>query len=105
MRARINPAAITSKMRKDAAREYVENEVKKQHEGNVRRLLKLMCVCLNDEFGFGKDRLRRLLCIITAVADDHLDDEVYWEHMDRRLAQIGLDFATENYEEMERKKR
>lgn len=98
MRARLKPSAIISKSQKAAFEEYQQ----KQHEGNMRRTFKLMCLALHEEFGFGHDRCLRLMGRITELAKEHETDEVYWTRVDRVMDRLRLDFAKEDYELVDR---
>lgn len=100
MKARI-PMQFTNKQ-KAAIREQVAEELKRQAQGNTRRIFKLLCASLHEEYGFGKVRLMRIIDRINKVAAEHETDEVYWTHIDMLMKQIGIAFATENYDEIER---
>ena len=102
MRARMRPADILSKDQKDAIRQYTKEELTRQAQGNVRRLFKLMCLSLHEEFGFGRDRCNRLIQRINDLAAEHETDEVYWTHVDRVMEEIGVEFIAENYDEVDR---
>ena len=102
MRARMKPANILSKDQKTAIHEYAKEAFTKQAQDNVRRLFKLMCLSLHEEFGFGKDRCTRLIGRINDLAEEHEHDEVYWHHVDSVMKDIGVDFAKENYDEVDR---
>ena len=98
MRARYQSSGITSKEKKEAIRNLVAKEMEKQRESSTRRLLKLVCISLHKEFGFGKDRLYRLGRMVNKLTAEHENDEVYWIHVDKALEQIGISFEPENYE-------
>ena len=98
MRARLKPSAIVSKSQKAAFKEYTQ----KQNEGNMRRTFKLMCLALHEEFGFGHDRCLRLIGRINELANEHETDEVYWTHVDRVMDQMGMAFAKEDYDIVDR---
>lgn len=103
MRARIKPSAITTKTQRRAIQENVRDELQRQQKDNTRRLFKLMCVSLHEEFGFGHDRCVRLLERINTLSAEHQHDEAFWYHIDTVIHnQIGLDFANENYDEFDR---
>ena len=74
--------------------------MEKQYKKVMRRFFKLMCVSLNDDFGFGKNRLIRLIQKISKIAAEHEHDEVYWTHVDRRIEQLGLEFSKEDDNEV-----
>ena len=96
MRARIKSSAIVSKAQKRAVNDLLEVEMGKQYQKVMRRFFKLMCVSLNEDFGFGKVRLMRLISRISRVAAEHANDEIYWTHVDRRIEQLGLEFSKED---------
>lgn len=102
MRARMKPADILSKDQKTAIREYAKEQFAKQAKGSVRRVFKLLCLSLHEEFGFGKDRCTRLIQRINALVEEHEQDEVYWAHVDSVMQDIGVEFEPENYAEMDR---
>lgn len=86
-------------------RQRINDEVKaefdRQGQELSRRHIKLFCVALNQEFGFGKKRLLRLVQAYGDLGAERKDDEVFWSHIDRKLEQMGLDFPKENYETMD----
>ena len=85
--------------------ERIRNEVAEhlQNETNnmTRRYFKLFCVTLHQAFGFGKDRLTRLIEKVEEISYEREQDEVFWAHIDRYLKSIGLEFPDENYERMD----
>lgn len=95
MRARLKPSAITTKTQKKAINQVLQSELERQQKLVMRRFFKIMCVSLNDDFGFGKERLMRLINRISEVAAVHENDEIYWLHVDKRIAQLGLEFRKE----------
>ena len=86
-------------------RQRINDEVKaefdRQGQELSRRHIKLFCVALNEEFGFGKDRLLRLIQKYGDLGAERKDDEIFWSHIDRYLERIGLDFPKEDYEVMD----
>lgn len=83
------------------ARQNVADWLKKNEEHIVRRKLKIVCIALNDEFGFGAKRLARLIFAINRISKEWDDNPCYWTMVDRRLEQIGIPFEKENYDELE----
>lgn len=61
-----------------------------------------MCLALHEEFGWGHERLLRLIGTINALAEEHETDEVYWTHVDRVMDQLGMAFAKEDYDIVDR---
>lgn len=61
-----------------------------------QRLLKLACVALHLEFGFGKERLGKFLMKMNGL----MGDELLWWHIDKLLIdQVGLEFDREGERE------
>ena len=96
MKARIPPKHILSKQQRQACVEYCEQ----LSEENINRIFKLFCYCLNCDFKFGADRLSRLCHSVEELADKHKSDEIFWEHIDRDLHKVGLNFNDEKYEDI-----
>lgn len=70
---------------------------------NARRLIKIVCVALNQnpKFRFGHDRLSVLLGEIDNLAEKQKDDPVFWSHIDREIIDyLKLPFEPEDYEKM-----
>ena len=97
MRARLKPSAVTTKAQKKAINQVLQDELNRQQKMVMRRFFKLMCVSLSEDFGFGKERLMRLINRISTVSAEHATDEVYWTHVDKRIEQLGLEFSKEDY--------
>ena len=102
MKARYKPTGITSKQQKEAIRNLVSEELNRQRESSTRRLLKLVCISLHKEFGFGKERLHRLGRMVNEITAEHENDEIYWTHVDNALRQIGISFEPEDYQVTDR---
>ena len=70
--------------------------------GLMRRCYKTMAVALNEQFGFGKNRLMKLFENTSEVAKKRNKDEIFWKHVDDMVInQIGLPMERENYMELE----
>lgn len=102
MNARIKLQHKISNKQKADIREYCANEMREQQKEHTRRSIKIFCVALHQTFGFGKDRLAKVLSEIDKLSKQRDDDEIFWNHIDRLLEQIGFNFQPENYEEMDR---
>lgn len=61
MRARIPSEAKVSYKTRQIIRELVSKEHEKQKQDTTRRIMKIFCATLNEEFGFGKERLYKLV--------------------------------------------
>lgn len=57
----------------------------KERDNVTRRIFKVLCVALHEEFGFGKGRLARTIGIMTDMLEQSHNDEVFWEHVDREV--------------------
>lgn len=79
----------------------IENS-SRQELDRMRRWYKLLCAALNQSFGFGAQRLDRLMDEINLLSDEKKDDPVFWEHVDTLLIdQVGMAFDRENYKEVD----
>ena len=101
MRARLKAGGVTSKTTKRAVRELVAEEHRKQGEGAARRLFKLFCVSIYEEYGFAAKRGGRIIEQVSKIAEEKKTDPVFWTHIDRWLKQIGYNFPDENYDEVD----
>jgi hypothetical protein len=97
MKARIG---IDKKTKQKISQE-VKAEYDRQGQELSRRHIKLFCIALNENFGFGKDRLIKLVQAYGDLGAERQDDEIFWTHIDRKLEQMGLDFPKEDYEAMD----
>jgi len=87
---------------KQMIRAGVAEEFKRQSGSMTRRVFKLFCVALNQEFGFGKKRLAQLIQAIEDIGAQREQDEVFWAHVDRLVnEQIGMSFEPEDYDKMD----
>lgn len=100
MKAHI-PARVTNKQMA-AIRKEVAKELERQEQGSIRRIFKLLCAALHEQYGFGKVRLGRVLQSVSNLAAEHEHDEVFWTHIDRLMEQLGIDFEKEDYKEFDR---
>jgi hypothetical protein len=98
MKARYNK--VSNSFRKDI-RAKVEEEFKEQSNNMTRRVFKLFCISLHQEFGFGKDRLNRLIAKVEEISGEREQDEVFWAHVDKYCKVLGLNFPDEDYERMD----
>lgn len=77
-------------------------ELKEENDA-IRRWIKLVCVVLHNEFGFGHDRIADFLGAVTKYSDERDHDEVFWSHVDSVIRdELGIDFQRENYEEVDK---
>ena len=83
------------------ARQNVAEWLRKNEAALTRRILKVVCVSLNNEFGFGAERLSKLVKQVNKTTDEWHENPCFWTMIDRRLEQIGIPFECENYDELE----
>lgn len=97
MKARISYQSKMSKKQQESARELMREQFRNEAEGHTRRLLKIVCIALNETEGFGKQRIGRFMDSVMKISDEHMTDEIFWRHADKRLQQMGVPFMPEDY--------
>ena len=103
MKSRLSLNNRLSNKQKADIKEYCSNEMLRQQKEHTRRMIKLFCCALHDEFDFGKTRCGKIVNKINELANEHTTDEVFWYHVDSLVIDyLELDFSRENYEEMDR---
>ncbi len=102
MKARISFQDRVSKKQQEVSRRLVKEQFRNEAEEHTRRILKITCIALNESAGFGKLRISRFMDAVQKISDEHVHDEVFWTHVDRRLEQIGVPFVPEDYEVLDR---
>ena len=90
-----------SKEQMETAKQVAHEEFRKEGLEYARRLQKIFCIALNERFGFGKERLMRFIEEVDKISEEHMDDEIFWVHADKRLDQIGIPYPHEDYDKME----
>lgn len=69
----------------------------------MRRCFKIICVSLNEKYGFGKIRLINLFDDFKLVSEKRNKDEVFWKHIDDIcIEQIKIPFERENYDDLDK---
>lgn len=101
MKAHIPPEKLISGRSLKAVEEYIQDESMNMS----RRLFKLVAVALNDLYGFGAERNLKLSQHVGSLIVENRDNEVFWEHVDRRCDQMGLGYPHENYDQMEARRK
>jgi len=67
----------------------------KETERIVRKTLKICCVALNRQYGFGKDRLNKLLATYFSLVESENEDTFAY-HLDKVVIdELGLKFERE----------
>jgi hypothetical protein len=81
----------------------IQKELEKQRDENVRRIFKLFCVALNQQYGFGKIRSTRLIMKVAELIEQSKTDEIFWYHIDKKVIDsMGILFDREDYEEWDK---
>ena len=101
MKARLSLSGKVSNSQMKVLREFCDQRFRDDAQDHTRRLLKIACIALNERYGFGVERCGRFLEEVTKISEEHMTDEVFWTHADKRLEQMGLPFVPEDYERME----
>lgn len=93
-------AHIQRKIDKMQIKALVKDEMRKQGYEMSRRYLKLFAFILNEHFGFGKNRLDKIVDCFNGLCEEKADDPVFWQHLDKRMHEIGLAFDDEDYDSL-----
>lgn len=99
MNARIPPANRLAKSTINVIDEYANQQAQARADAKMarreaqyfRRMLKIVCVANNKEFGIGAKRAMRLINRISTMLADE-DDDLIMRHVDEYLAKMGLEF-------------
>lgn len=82
--------------------QVAEERAKKETRAITERSFKLMFYVLHESHGWGTQRLSKLLDSLNAFMDEHKDDEVLWDRIDKELIDsLKIPFEREDYEERE----
>ena len=106
MKVRLNPLINMSTKEKKELNEYMAQRAKKIYDeeatGLVRRCYKTFAVALHQKYGFGRNRLIKLMDELTDISKLRDIDDVFWKHLDDIIInEIKLDFEREDYKELE----
>ena len=85
MKARIPAKQILTKQMQNSIKEIVSKEREKQSKELIAQILKVSLINLNRNFGFGQQRLIKILDTVTEMFREHMHDELYWYHVDKIL--------------------
>lgn len=90
---------------KDRIRQEVAVEYDRQGREMTRRIFKLFCLALNKQYGFGHDRLCKVMNLVSQMSAESTVDEAFWTHVDRAVVDqlnMGDYFEKENYNVMDK---
>lgn len=103
MNVRLKLADKMTNAQKERIKEYAAEQFKLQSHDQAVRFMKLVCLVLNEDFGFGAQRLRTLIGGVNDLSGKRNGewDDVFWYKVDRELKKLGLDFPDEDYDRMD----
>ena len=89
---------------KEAVKQAVAKEMddrKLEQNRVITRTVKMACVILNQDFGFGGKRLEKFLDELLKASNAVFEKPENWYHVDEKLNALGLDFEEEDIDERE----
>lgn len=103
MKAIIRTIPLSSDMKKvaDQIKAQVEEDVKEDQKKAITRVVKMACMVLYNEFGFGNKRLCKFVEELHNGCNEIVARPEEWYHIDEKLEQMGLYFDKEDIEERE----
>lgn len=94
-----------SKALQEEIDKYVKETVSKEEAAYIRRVIKVICYTLHNDFGFGVGRLVRLINAANDTMGKMQSNDTIWDSIDHELQYLGLEFEDENYDERMQKAR
>lgn len=96
MNAKIPSKNRLSNRQKKVIEEYANEHFEREQFDYMRKLLKIMCMALNELYGFGGKRLAPLIQKISDLCEEYEHDEIYWHHVDHIVIdEMGIEFDRE----------
>lgn len=81
---------------------YILSEIEKGQNEALMRFLKVNCVVLHNNFGFGYQRLAKFIECIRETMGNNIGNEIFWDKVDEIVIDnLRLPFEREDYEERE----
>lgn len=91
-----------SKEEKEICKRFIIEELNRKRGEELTRFLKMLCFLLNSEFGFGKQRIEKLIDSMKAFTEENRGNEIFWDKIDMKLIDdLKLPFEREDYEKCE----
>lgn len=84
-----------------AVMRQVEGQVQAEQNKAIYRTVKIACLILNEDFGFGAQRISKFFDEITKRGRQAIDNPEGWYRVDEKLKKIGLVFDDEDIAERE----
>lgn len=78
-----------------------EESIKQDQQKAISRVVKFVCIALNQHFGFGAERLGKLLNYLSEYSNEVTRTPERWYSYDEHLHKIGMLFDDEDIEERE----
>ena len=79
--------------------ERAEEQMNEQQKKAISRVMKLSCLILNEDFGFGAVRLNRYITEMTERIQKAVNTPEQWYFVDKKMETLGLPFPREDIEE------
>lgn len=100
MKARVK-MPMTNEMQDlvDRVIERAEEQINAQQKRAISRVMKLSCLILHEEFGFGAVRLDRYVTEMSERIQKAVDTPEQWYFVDEKLEALGLPFPKEDIDE------
>lgn len=88
-----------SKAQQKEIDKYAREIVSKEEAAYMRRVIKVICYALHNDFGWGVGRLVRLINAANDTMGKMQSNDTIWDSIDHELEYLGLEFEDENYDE------
>lgn len=85
MKARVLPKQKIPKDMLNACEEYINQQVESHSRGHFIRWVKILCLVLHDEYGFGARRLCHVVEEMRGVLHETKTNPFFWEDVDKRV--------------------
>lgn len=95
----VKTSIVTREVQEDLeeSTRIVEEFRKQVRNENTRQIIKIMCLSLNERYGFGKVRASNLVTWMSDLINEEMkanDDDKgdFWYRVDSKLKDLGMDF-------------
>ena len=69
----------------NAYEKYIDSQIERHSRGHFIRWVKILCLVLHDEYGFGARRLRHVVDKMHDVLHETKTNPFFWEDVDKRV--------------------
>lgn len=94
-----------NKAQREEVDKYVRQIVSEEEAAYMRRVIKVICYTLHNDFGWGVGRLVRLINAANDTMGKMQSNDTIWDSIDHELQYLGLAFEDEDYDERMQKAR